>query len=67
MAIQSRQIIKDNGYEDTITVIQSKVEDITELPDGCQQVCKSNIDTPYQLFDYRSISSYQVVLMYAAV
>ena len=38
MAAQSRQIIKDNGYENTITVIQSKVEDITELPDGCEKV-----------------------------
>lgn len=29
---QSKQIIKDNGYEDVIEVIQAKLEDITELP-----------------------------------
>ncbi|KJH49547.1 hypothetical protein DICVIV_04335 [Dictyocaulus viviparus] len=38
MALQSRQIIKDNNLEDVITVIQAKVEDVTELPDGCEKV-----------------------------
>ena len=39
MASQSRQIIKDNKLDNVITVIQSKVEDIKELPDGCEKVC----------------------------
>lgn len=38
MAAQSRQIIKDNNLEDIITVIQAKVEDVKELPDGCEKV-----------------------------
>ncbi|KIH52190.1 methyltransferase domain protein [Ancylostoma duodenale] len=38
MALQSRQIIKDNNLDDVITVIQAKVEDVTELPDGCEKV-----------------------------
>jgi protein arginine N-methyltransferase 1 len=38
MAVQSRQIIKDNGFEDVITVIQSKLEDIQELPEGYEKV-----------------------------
>ncbi|KAK6012814.1 arginine N-methyltransferase 8 family protein [Ostertagia ostertagi] len=38
MAAQSRQIIKDNNLEDIITVIQAKVEEVTELPDGCEKV-----------------------------
>ncbi|KAJ1374167.1 Protein arginine N-methyltransferase 1 [Parelaphostrongylus tenuis] len=38
MASQSRQIVKDNNLEDVITVIQAKVEELTELPDGCEKV-----------------------------
>lgn len=38
MALQSRQIIKDNNLDDVITVIQAKVEEVTELPDGCEKV-----------------------------
>lgn len=38
MAVQSRQIIKDNGLDDIITVIQAKVEDVKELPEGIEKV-----------------------------
>jgi len=38
MAVQSKQIVKDNGFEDIIEVIQAKVEDITELPGGIEKV-----------------------------
>ncbi|KAK0410667.1 hypothetical protein QR680_005263 [Steinernema hermaphroditum] len=38
MAIQSRQIIRDNGFDKVIEVVQSKVEDIKELPDGIEKV-----------------------------
>ncbi|CAJ0950378.1 unnamed protein product, partial [Mesorhabditis belari] len=38
MAIQSRQIISDNGLDHIVEVIQSKLEDITELPDGIEKV-----------------------------
>ncbi|KAI6185341.1 CRE-PRMT-1 protein [Aphelenchoides besseyi] len=38
MAIQSRQIIKDNGYDNVIEVLQTKVEDLTELPGGYEKV-----------------------------
>ncbi|CAI4231343.1 unnamed protein product [Auanema sp. JU1783] len=38
MALQSRQIIKDNNLDDIITVIQAKVEDVKELPDGIEKV-----------------------------
>lgn len=34
MAIQSKQIIKDNNLDHTIEVIHGKVEDIAQLPDG---------------------------------
>jgi protein arginine N-methyltransferase 1 len=38
MAVQSKQIIKDNGFEDVVEVIQAKLEDITTLPDGYEKV-----------------------------
>jgi len=38
MAIQSRQIIKDNNLDHIVEVVQSKVEDIKELPDGIEKV-----------------------------
>jgi hypothetical protein len=38
MAIQSKQIIKDNNLDGIIEVIHSKIEDITELPDGYGKV-----------------------------
>lgn len=38
MAVQSKQIIEDNGFKDVITVIQSKLEDIQELPEGYESV-----------------------------
>jgi hypothetical protein len=38
MAIQSKQIIKDNGFEDVIEVLHSKLEDIHELPGGYEKV-----------------------------
>uniref|UniRef100_A0A1I7U440 type I protein arginine methyltransferase n=1 Tax=Caenorhabditis tropicalis TaxID=1561998 RepID=A0A1I7U440_9PELO len=38
MALTSRQIIKDNNLDHIITVIQAKVEDVTELPDGVEKV-----------------------------
>ena len=38
MAVQSRQIIKDNGFDNVVEVIQSKVEDIKELPGGIEKV-----------------------------
>uniref|UniRef100_A0A1I8ADL2 type I protein arginine methyltransferase n=1 Tax=Steinernema glaseri TaxID=37863 RepID=A0A1I8ADL2_9BILA len=38
MAVQSRQIIKDNGFENVIEVVQMKVEDIKELPEGIEKV-----------------------------
>ncbi|KAL6300670.1 S-adenosyl-L-methionine-dependent methyltransferase [Sparassis latifolia] len=37
IAEKAERIVKDNGLEDTITVVQAKVEDIT-LPDGIEQV-----------------------------
>ncbi|TFK48794.1 S-adenosyl-L-methionine-dependent methyltransferase [Heliocybe sulcata] len=37
IALKARQIVKDNGYEDIITVIQGKVEDIS-LPDDIKHV-----------------------------
>lgn len=39
MAIQSKQIIKDNNLDHTIEVIHGKVEDIAQLPDGYTCVC----------------------------
>lgn len=39
MAINSRQIIKDNGLDHIITVVQAKVEDVAELPDNIEKVC----------------------------
>ncbi|CAD5232039.1 unnamed protein product [Bursaphelenchus xylophilus] len=38
MAVQSRQIIKDNGLDNIIEVIQCKVEEIKELPEGIEKV-----------------------------
>lgn len=38
MAKQSMQIIKDNKLDHIITVLHSKMEDITELPDGIEKV-----------------------------
>jgi protein arginine N-methyltransferase 1 len=38
MAKQSQQIIKDNGLDGVVEVIQSKLEDITSLPGGYQKV-----------------------------
>ena len=38
MAQQSKQIVKDNNLEDIITVMHSKVEDITALPEGIEKV-----------------------------
>ncbi|CAD6193905.1 unnamed protein product [Caenorhabditis auriculariae] len=38
MALQSRQIIKDNNLDHIIKVIQAKVEDVTELPGGVEKV-----------------------------
>jgi protein arginine N-methyltransferase 1 len=35
---QAVEIVKANGFEDTITLIRAKVEDITELPDGIEKV-----------------------------
>jgi hypothetical protein len=40
MAIQSKQIIKDNNLDGIIEVIHSKIEDITELTDGYGKVAK---------------------------
>jgi len=34
---QAKQIVKDNGFEDTITLVKGKLEEI-ELPDGIKQV-----------------------------
>jgi hypothetical protein len=38
MAIQSKQIIKDNNLDNIIEVIHSKVEDIQHLSDGYEKV-----------------------------
>ncbi|GMR49126.1 hypothetical protein PMAYCL1PPCAC_19321, partial [Pristionchus mayeri] len=38
MAVQSRQIIKDNNLDHIIEVVQSKIEDIKELPFGIEKV-----------------------------
>lgn len=38
MATQSKQIVKDNNLDHIIEVVHCKVEDITELPDGIEQV-----------------------------
>ena len=38
MAKQSEKIIKDNKLDHIITVLHSKMEDITELPDGIEKV-----------------------------
>ncbi|CAJ0574483.1 unnamed protein product, partial [Mesorhabditis spiculigera] len=38
MAIQSRQIVKDNNLDHIVEVIQAKLEDITELPGGYEKV-----------------------------
>ncbi|CAJ0914554.1 unnamed protein product, partial [Mesorhabditis belari] len=38
MAKQSQQIVKDNGLDHIVEVIQSKLEDITALPGGYQKV-----------------------------
>ena len=34
---QARDIVKANGFEDVITLVQGKVEEI-ELPDGIEKV-----------------------------
>lgn len=36
--IHARKIVADNGYADVITLVQSKCEDLTELPDGIEKV-----------------------------
>lgn len=38
MALQSRQIIKDNKLDHIVEVIQCKMEDIKELPGGYEKV-----------------------------
>ncbi|KAF8356263.1 hypothetical protein PRIPAC_97886 [Pristionchus pacificus] len=38
MAVQSRQIIKDNNLDSFVEVIQCKIEDIKELPFGVEKV-----------------------------
>lgn len=38
MAVQSRQIVKDNRLDHIVEVIQSKLEDIKELPGGFEKV-----------------------------
>uniref|UniRef100_A0A915D4N8 type I protein arginine methyltransferase n=1 Tax=Ditylenchus dipsaci TaxID=166011 RepID=A0A915D4N8_9BILA len=38
MALQSREIIKDNNLDHIIEVIHGKVEDVTELPGGYEKV-----------------------------
>jgi predicted RNA methylase len=38
MAKQSEKIIKDNKLDHIVTVLHSKMEDITELPDGIEKV-----------------------------
>lgn len=38
MAVQSRKIIAANRLDHVITVIQAKVEDVKELPDGIEKV-----------------------------
>jgi len=38
MALQSRQIIKDNKLDHIVEVVQAKLEDIQELPDGHEKV-----------------------------
>uniref|UniRef100_A0AC34QMU2 Protein arginine N-methyltransferase 1 n=1 Tax=Panagrolaimus sp. JU765 TaxID=591449 RepID=A0AC34QMU2_9BILA len=38
MAKQSMKIVKDNKLDHIITVLHSKMEDITELPDGIEKV-----------------------------
>ena len=38
IANQAREIVKENGYADVITIIQGKIEDLKELPDGIKSV-----------------------------
>ncbi|KAG8907856.1 hypothetical protein FRB99_002029 [Tulasnella sp. 403] len=38
IVVKARQIVADNGYENVITVIRSKVEDLDALPDGIPYV-----------------------------
>ena len=40
MAVQSRKIIAANRLDHVITVIQAKVEDVKELPDGIEKARK---------------------------
>ena len=35
---QAKQIIAENELSDVITLVQAKVEDITELPEGIKEV-----------------------------
>ena len=35
--IQAKQIVKDNGFEDKITLLSGKMEEIT-MPEGCEKV-----------------------------
>ncbi|KAJ3427612.1 protein arginine n-methyltransferase 3 [Anaeramoeba flamelloides] len=36
--LQTNEIIKENGFSDTITLINSKVEDVEKLPEGIEEV-----------------------------
>ncbi|KAJ6227609.1 protein arginine n-methyltransferase 3 [Anaeramoeba flamelloides] len=36
--LQTNEIVKENGFSDTITLINSKVEEVTELPEGIEKV-----------------------------
>ncbi|XP_003369386.1 protein arginine N-methyltransferase 1 [Trichinella spiralis] len=38
IAQQSMEIVKANNLENVVTIIQKKMEDVTELPDGIQKV-----------------------------
>jgi len=38
IAEQSKRIIADNGYDDVITIVHSKLEDVIQLPHGIEKV-----------------------------
>jgi len=38
IAVQAREIVKENGFADVITIVQGKVEELKELPDGVKSV-----------------------------
>jgi protein arginine N-methyltransferase 1 len=38
IAVQAKQIIKDNGLDGVITILQSKLEEVDCLPDGIEKV-----------------------------